>query len=246
MAKAQRTYIPAAGHDWLLPFYDPFVKLMGGESAHRQLIDQAQLQAGQRILEIGCGTGNLTVLVKTLYPAVEVVGLDPDPKALDRARRKAERQRVSVQLDRGFADELHYTAESYNRVLSAFMFHHLKQDEKKQTLHEVRRVLRPGGSLHVLDFGGAHERSDGFLAHLLHRSEHVRESRFSPSGGKRASPTRWRWHISVRSLVASSTMVHLNHGAPRRAGRWALLNRRLQRTGRRTSHHGRAVRAAGC
>jgi len=176
MAKAQRTYIPAAGHDWLLPFYDPFVKLMGGESAHRQLIDQAQLQPGQRILEIGCGTGNLTVLVKTLYPAVEVVGLDPDPKALDRARRKAERQRVSVQLDRGFADELHYTAESYNRVLSAFMFHHLNQDEKKQTLHEVRRVLRPGGSLHVLDFGGAHERSDGFLAHLLHRSEHVRDN----------------------------------------------------------------------
>jgi len=162
MAKAQRTYIPAAGHDWLLPFYDSFVKLMGGESAHRQLIDQAQLQAGQRILEIGCGTGNLTVLVKTLYPAVEVVGLDPDPKALDRARRKAERQRVSVQLDRG--------------VLSAFMFHHLKQDEKKQTLHEVRRVLRPGGSLHVLDFGGPHERSDGFLAHLLHRSGHVRDN----------------------------------------------------------------------
>src|SRR2546430_7745005 len=51
--------------------YDPFVKLMGGESAHRQLIDQAQLQPGQRILEIGCGTGNLTVLVKTLYPAAD-------------------------------------------------------------------------------------------------------------------------------------------------------------------------------
>src|SRR5213593_2072061 len=176
MAKAQRTYIPAAGHDWLLPFYDPFVKLMGGESAHRQLIDQAQLQPGQRILEIGCGTGNLTILVKTLYPAVEIVGLDPDPKALDRARRKADRQRVSVQLDRGFSDELHYPDESYDRVLSAFMFHHLKRDEKEQSLHEIRRVLRPGGSLHLLDFGGAHDDSGGFLAHLLHRSEHVRNN----------------------------------------------------------------------
>jgi hypothetical protein len=56
MAQVQRTYIPAAGHDWLLSFYDPFVKLMGGESAHRQLIDQTRLQPGQRILEIGCGT----------------------------------------------------------------------------------------------------------------------------------------------------------------------------------------------
>ncbi len=176
MPHAQRTFIPAAGHDWLLPLYDPFVKLLGGESAHRQLIDQAQLQAGQRILEIGCGTGNLTILVKTLFPAVEVVGLDPDPKALARAQRKAERQGVSVQLDRGFSDELPYPERSYDRVLSAFMFHHLNRDEKKQTLHEVRRVLKPGGSLDLLDFGGSHEHSDGLVARLLHRSKRVRDN----------------------------------------------------------------------
>ena len=176
MASNERTYIPAAGHDWLLPFYDPVVKLMGGESVHRELIDQAHLHAGQRILEIGCGTGNLTILVKALYPAVEVVGLDPDPRALERARRKADRQQVSVQLDRGFSDRLPYAEESFDRVLSALMFHHLERDEKKQTLYEVRRVLRAGGSLHVLDFGGAHDRSDGFLAQLLHRSEHARDN----------------------------------------------------------------------
>jgi len=172
----QRTYIPAAGHDWLLPLYDPFVRLMGGESAHRQLIDQAQLQPGQRVVEIGCGTGNLTMLVKALHPAVEVVGLDPDPKALDRARCKADRQRVVLQLDRGFSDELPYPNESYDRVLSAFMFHHLSRDERRQTLHEVRRVLRPGGSLHVLDFGRTHDRSGGILAHLLHRGERLRDN----------------------------------------------------------------------
>ena len=176
MSEADRTYIPAAGHDWLLPFYDPLVKLMGGGSAHRQLIDQAHLQPGQRILEIGCGTGTLTILVKTLHPAVEIVGLDPDPKALDRARRKADRQQVSLRLDRGFSDELPYPDGSYDRVLSAFMFHHLKRDEKEQSLHEIRRVLRPGGSLHLLDFRGAHDRSHGFLAHLFHRSEHVRDN----------------------------------------------------------------------
>jgi cyclopropane fatty-acyl-phospholipid synthase-like methyltransferase len=175
MSEADRTYIPAAGRDWLLPLYDPVVKLMGGESAHRQLIDQADLQPGQRILEIGCGTGNLTILVKTRYPAVDIVGVDPDPKALDRARRKADRQRVSVQLDRGFSDDLHYPDESYDRVLSAFMFHHLERDEKKRSLREIRRVLKPGGSLHLLDFGWGHDHSNGFLARLLHRSDHVRD-----------------------------------------------------------------------
>lgn len=176
MPQAQRTYLPAAGHDWLLAFYDPFARLMGAESAHRQLIDQAHLQSRHRVLEIGCGTGNLTILVKMLHPTVDVVGLDPDPKALDRARRKADRQQVSIQLDRGFSDELHYPDESYDRVLSAFMFHHLERDEKKRSLQEIRRVLRPGGSLHLLDFGGAHDRSDGLLAHLLHRTAHVRDN----------------------------------------------------------------------
>jgi len=176
MSHAQRTFIPAAGHDWLLPFYDPFVKLLGTESAHRQLVDQAKLQPGQRILEIGCGTGNLMILVKTLYPTVEVIGLDPDPKALARAQRKAERQGISVQLDRGFSDGLPYPDSSYDRVLSAFMFHHLNRDEKKQSLYEIRRVLKSGGSLHLLDFGGGHDRSDGLVARLLHRSERVRDN----------------------------------------------------------------------
>jgi cyclopropane fatty-acyl-phospholipid synthase-like methyltransferase len=176
MPKAQRSYIPAAGHDWLLPFYDSVSKLMGSESLHRRLLDQAQLQPGQRVLEIGCGTGNLTTLVKMLYPAVEVVGLDPDPKALDRARRKGARQRVSIDLDRGFSDELPYPDDSFDRVLSALMFHHLDREEKKRSLHAIRRVLKSGGSLHLLDFGGTHDRSDGFLVHLVHRSEHLRDN----------------------------------------------------------------------
>jgi ubiquinone/menaquinone biosynthesis C-methylase UbiE len=175
-SRPQRNFVPAAGYDWLLPFYDPVTKLMGGESLHRQLIDQAQIQPGQRVLEIGCGTGNLTTLVKALHRAVEVVGLDPDTKALDRARRKAERQRVSVALDRGFSDELPYPDESFDRVLSALMFHHLERDVKERSLREIHRVLKPGGSLHLLDFGGPHDRSDGVLAHLLHRSEHLRDN----------------------------------------------------------------------
>jgi ubiquinone/menaquinone biosynthesis C-methylase UbiE len=172
----RRPYIPAAGRDWLLVFYDPISKLLGTEAAHRELIEQARLRPGQRVLEIGCGTGNLTLLVKALHPAVDVVGLDPDPKALDRARRKLDRQRASVTLDRGYSDELPYPDGSYDRVLSALMFHHLQRDEKSRTLHAVGRVLRPGGSLHVLDFGGSHDRADGFLARLLHRSEHVRDN----------------------------------------------------------------------
>lgn len=176
MAHTHRHFLPAAGHDWLLPFYDPLTKWMGGETAHRRLIEQAQLQPGQRVLEIGCGTGNLTILAKKLHPGVEVVGLDPDAKALDRARRKAEREGVSIRLEQGFADEIGAPDQTYDRVLSALMFHHLQRDEKKRTLDEIRRVLRPGGSLHLLDFGAGHDPSAGLLARFLHRNEHLRDN----------------------------------------------------------------------
>ena len=168
-----RAYIPAAGRHWLLRFYDPLTKLIGAQSAHRSLIDQAQPHAGQRILEIGCGTGNLAILLKTLFPEVEVIGLDPDSKALALARRKADQRRLSIQLDVGFADELPYADASFDRVFSAFMFHHLNPEERKTTLHEVNRVLKPGGALHLLDFGGAHEHSEGFLGHLTQHSAHA-------------------------------------------------------------------------
>ena len=176
MEEPRKTYLPGMGHDWLLPLYDPLQRLLGFETIHRQLVDQASIQPNHRVIEIGCGTGNLSILVKRLHPQAEVVGLDPHPKALARARRKAEREALSVQLDRGFAEELPYPDASFDRVFSAFMFHHLEPDEKEKTLQEARRVLKPSGSLHLVDFGGAKVRSDGFIAHLQHRSERLRDN----------------------------------------------------------------------
>lgn len=176
MAHTQRTYIPAAGHDWLLPLYDPVQKWLLGGFAYRALVEQARLHAGQRVLEIGCGTGNVVMLIKQLCPQVEAVGLDPDPKALDRARRKTVRAGVSIQLDRGFADALPYADESFDRVFSSFMFHHLTLEVKTGALREAHRVLTPGGSLHLLDFGGAHLPASGWFARFIHGADRFRDN----------------------------------------------------------------------
>ena len=147
-------HLPAMGHRWLLPLYDPLTRLLGAGAAHRRLLDAAGLRPGHRVLEIGCGTGNLTLRAKAAHPGATVAGLDPDEAALAQARRKARRRRLDVRLDRGTAAALPHPDASMDRVLSAFMLHHVPAEDREQTLREVHRVLRPGGELHLLDLGG--------------------------------------------------------------------------------------------
>lgn len=175
VADAGRHYLPGMGKDWLLPLYDPFTRLIGIDRAHRKLAEEAELESADRVLEIGCGTGNLALMVKRMRPQLEVVGLDPDPKALARAGRKARHAGVAIQLDRGFADELPYPDGSFDRVLSSLMFHHLAADLRAPSLRQVLRVLRPGGSLHLMDFGGESHHLHG-LARLARRSRTLQDN----------------------------------------------------------------------
>jgi ubiquinone/menaquinone biosynthesis C-methylase UbiE len=177
--EAQRDYLPAAGRDCALPLYDPCAKLLGMDAARKALLDQAALEAGHRVLDVGCGTGTLAAEIKQLHPEVVVVGFDPDPQALARARQKAKRAAVTVQFDQGFSDALPYPDASFDRVFSSFMLHHVPENEKEKMLVEIRRVLAPGGSLHLVDLGGPEARDGRFMRRLrsAHNLQHNSEGR---------------------------------------------------------------------
>ena len=151
----ERAYLPAMARRSLLPFYDAVSRVLGAGPAHGRLVAQADPPAGGRVLEIGCGTGNVLARMARARPDVELMGIDPDSGALDRARAKLP---GAVRLERGYADALPLPDAHVDRVLSAFMFHHLPPEEQRGALREVRRVLRPGGSLHLVDLesGGQH------------------------------------------------------------------------------------------
>jgi ubiquinone/menaquinone biosynthesis C-methylase UbiE len=147
-------YIPAFGHHMLTPLYDVAIKwLMPEDRFKRDLIRQAAIERGHRVLDLGCGTGTLTILTKQLHPESDVVGLDGDPKVLEIARAKAQKAGVEIAFQEGMAFQLPYPDGSFDRVLCSLVLHHLSTENKQQALKEVHRVLRAGGGLHVADFG---------------------------------------------------------------------------------------------
>jgi ubiquinone/menaquinone biosynthesis C-methylase UbiE len=93
----------------------PIVKLLGGDTARRIFLNQATVRPGHRVLDIGCGKGALAVLIKRLHPGVDVVGLDPDQKALARTKRKA----VLIRSDPGFSHQLPYPDPDWRRIDAA-------------------------------------------------------------------------------------------------------------------------------
>ena len=158
----EREYVPGMGKHYLLPLYDVVHHLFGVRPIHEEMIRLAALRDGMRVLDVGCGTGNLLRTTGRKHPEVELTGLDPDPKALARARRKARRAGVAVRLERGFAQELPFPDGSFDRVFSSLMLHHLDTGSKDALLAEVRRVLRPDGVL-VLADAVVTERGHGHL-----------------------------------------------------------------------------------
>lgn len=140
---SQDKYIPAVRFTWLAPLYDPLIRVLMREDEFKgRLVKNANIQAGHRVLDFGCGTATLTLMVKKAYPQAEVVGIDEDGKILAIADAKVKRAGLSVILDKGMAYDLPYENGSFDRVLSSLVMHHLSTENKRRTFAEVRRVLR--------------------------------------------------------------------------------------------------------
>ncbi|MBC3194349.1 class I SAM-dependent methyltransferase [Pseudonocardia sp. C8] len=161
-------YLPALVHPRLLPGYDGFAALMGATGMYWRLVAQAGILPGATVLEIGCGTGNVALRAKRAVPGATVIGLDPDAEALGIARRKAAGEGLDVRFDEGGAEDLPYADAGVDRVLSSLMLHHLAADQQVPALREVRRVLAPGGSLHLVDMD-VDPRAGGPM-NVLHRA----------------------------------------------------------------------------
>ena len=138
--------------------YDLLVGLLslGRERTYREnTVKLAKLKTGESVLDIGCGTGTLAIAAKRqVGPTGRVYGIDASPEMIDRARKKAKKGQLDITFENVFVQELPFPDSTFDAVLSVTMLHHLSREARRQCLREVRRVLKPGGRLLAIDFGG--------------------------------------------------------------------------------------------
>jgi ubiquinone/menaquinone biosynthesis C-methylase UbiE len=153
-AAPEPRYVPAAGRAWLTGSYDRTIALTMREERWRPALvaaAAADVPEGGDVLEVGCGTGSLALALASARPDASVVGADGDPSILALAQRKPGAS--GVRWVRALAGELPFEAASFDAAVCSLLLHHLDDPVKEQALADLARVLRPGGALHVADWG---------------------------------------------------------------------------------------------
>jgi ubiquinone/menaquinone biosynthesis C-methylase UbiE len=168
-------YIPALSFRWLTPLYDPLLKwVMREETFKRKLVQQANIQPRMQVLDLGCGTGTLTLMLKRANPEAHIIGMDGDPEVLGIAREKS--RGVDIQWDKGNASSLPYPDSTFDRVVTSLVIHYLVTDDKWIAFQEIFRVLKPGGELFVLNFGAPHSSITRFMTNYMRRLEETADN----------------------------------------------------------------------
>jgi len=141
-------------HSWA-KYYDLILGFLslGREKKFRQAaLDLIAIEPGMNILDVGCGTGNLSIAAKhRMGVDGTVVGIDPSSNMIDLAQQKTEKAGVAVDFRVGVIENLEFEDNRYDLVLSSLMMHHLTESLKEIGLHEIQRVLKPGGTLLIIE-----------------------------------------------------------------------------------------------
>ena len=183
MKQDQETFIPALGASWATRFYDPLVRFTTREYPFkRALIASADLKNQQSILDLGCGTGTLSIGLKSRFPDSPVFAVDADKEVLGKAKRKAAAAGVNVEFSKEYSSQLSFPDSCFDRVFSTLLFHHLTLKEKRLTLREVRRVLKPGGFLHIADYGRPSNRRQKLCSNIIRIVDGIETTRDNFTG----------------------------------------------------------------
>lgn len=168
--------------------YDIFARLMGlgvNGSNSRRIIEMAKIKSGDQILDVGCGTGDLTLTAQIYVgPTGSAHGIDAAPEGIEIARKKATRSGSVARFDVGLVEKLDFAEATFDAVISRLVIHHLPEDLKQRGFREIYRVLKPGGRVFITDFKPP---TNPLLVHLTAALVGHRMMMRSQSGGSLSS-----------------------------------------------------------
>jgi ubiquinone/menaquinone biosynthesis C-methylase UbiE len=137
--------------------YDTYMKriTLGRENSLREMtVELAQIKPADSVLEVGCGTGTLTLAAKRQAgPSGRVFGIDIIPGMIDRSQRKAAQANVDVTFQLGSIENIPFPDNYFDVVMCSFMIFHMSEKVRLKGIAEIYRVLKPGGRLLVFDLG---------------------------------------------------------------------------------------------
>lgn len=139
--------------DWLTPLYDAVRWLGIRNRLQKPLWPLINIKPGSQVLDVGCGTGDDLIYLVSHFSSLNLTGVDGDPKVLVIAKNKAIKANLNIKFRVNLAERLSFANNSFDVVWSSLMIHHLPTKYKLLALQEMRRVLKPGGRLYLIDFG---------------------------------------------------------------------------------------------
>ena len=153
---SDKNYIPALRFHWLTNSYDWIVSnLMPEKEFKNAVIHNANIQTDFKVLDFGIGTATLSIMASLHQPKATYIGIDVDNQVLEIANKKIINSKSNIELLKYDGNKLPFSDNSFDRIITSLVIHHLTTEQKLVAFSEFKRVLKPNGEIHIADWGKA-------------------------------------------------------------------------------------------
>jgi len=196
--------------------YDLGYYLLFGLDARlwRMVLELARVGPGQSVLDVGCGTGRLTLAAAGMVgPDGEACGIDAAPEMIQVAREKAVRAHSRATFEVGLIEDIPFEDGRFDTVVNTLVMHHLPDEVKSDGSREIWRVLKPGGLFLAVDLqlpskGAVSSVARLFLSHHMEGSDiadslgYLRDAGFTETESGPTSSSYFAYARGVKALPA--------------------------------------------
>ena len=163
-----QSYVPALKFHWLTNIYDSLISTFMPEKEFKNtIINNANIQDNFKVLDFGVGTATLSIMAYHNCPNASFYGLDIDDKILEIAKKKITKSNIPIDLIQYKGGVLPFENDSFDRIISSLVIHHLSDDQKLSAFKEFNRILKPTGEIHIADWGRANNKIMKGLFHIV-------------------------------------------------------------------------------